>query len=199
MEDKVMLERLQEMMRESGAHLEGHFLLTSGNHSSDYMQCALLLRYPKYAAFAGAALAGRVAKYAPQMVASPALGGLIIGHEVARALDLPFIFCERQDGAMTLRRFPMPEGLRVVVIEDVVTTGVSSGEVGAVLERGGAKWVATGSVIDRSGGRSALPHAPESLWRVDFPLWKPEECPLCAKNIPIVKPGSRGSKPSDGR
>lgn len=194
MKDGEMLRRLQEIMKESGAHLEGHFLLTSGNHSSEYMQCALLLRYPEHAAFAGGALAGRVAKHAPQIVAAPAIGGLIIGHEVARALSVPFIFCERDaGGAMALRRFPMPEGLRVVVIEDVITTGVSSGEVGALLQRGGAEWVATGSVIDRSGGESALPHAPESLWQVDFPLWKPEECPLCARGIPFVQPGSRKS------
>jgi orotate phosphoribosyltransferase len=194
LEEQVMLERLREMMKESGAHLEGHFLLTSGNHSSDYMQCALLLRFPRYAAFAGEALAKKVRKYSPEIIASPALGGLIIGHETARALDIPFIFCERQDGAMALRRFPFPEGQRVVVIEDVVTTGVSSGEVGAVLAAGGAEWVGTGAVIDRSGGKSSLPSAPESLWKVDFPLWKPEECPLCAKGIPLVKPGSRPKK-----
>lgn len=191
MQESVMLEKLQEMMKESGAHLEGHFLLTSGNHSSDYMQCALLLRFPRYAAFAGEALAEKVRKYSPDIIASPALGGLIIGHEVARALDVPFIFCERRDGEMVLSRFPFPEGKRVVVIEDVVTTGVSSGEVGSVLERGGATWVGTGAVIDRSGGKSSLPHAPESLWKVAFPLWKPEECPLCAKGLPLVKPGSR--------
>lgn len=189
-----MRARLQEMMKESGAHLEGHFLLTSGNHSSDYMQCAMLLRFPKYAAFAGGALAGRIEKFSPDIIASPALGGIIIGHEVARALDVPFIFCERQDGAMVLRRFPFPEGKRVVVIEDVVTTGVSSGEVGAVLAAGGAEWVGTGSVIDRSGGRSSLPNDPESLWKVEFPLWRPEECPLCAKGLPLVKPGSRMKK-----
>ena len=189
-----MRARLQEMMKESGAHLEGHFLLTSGNHSSDYMQCALLLRFPKYAAFAGGALAERIGKFSPDIIASPALGGLIIGHEVARALDVPFIFCERQDGLMTLRRFPFPEGKRVVVIEDVVTTGVSSGEVGAVLAASGAEWAGTGAVIDRSGGRSSLPHVPESLWKVDFPLWRPEECLLCARGIPLVKPGSRTKK-----
>jgi len=95
---------------------------------------------------------------------------------------------------MSLRRFPFPEGKRVVVIEDVVTTGVSSGEVGAVLAAGGAEWAGTGAVIDRSGGRSSLPHVPESLWKVDFPLWRPEECPLCARGIPLVKPGSRTKK-----
>lgn len=194
MEVPVMLARLQEMMKESGAHLEGHFLLTSGNHSGDYMQCALLLRFPEFAAFAGESLAAKTAKYAPDIIASPAIGGLIIGHEVARALGIPFIFCERLDGKMELRRFPFPEGKRVMVIEDVVTTGVSSGEVGAVLTNGGAEWVGTGAVIDRSGGKSSLHRAPESLWKVNFALWKPEECPLCAKGLPLVKPGSRTKK-----
>lgn len=194
MEDEVMLQKLQQMMKESGAHLEGHFILTSGNHSSDYLQCALLLRYPKYAAFAGEALAARIAPLKPDFISAPAIGGLIIGHEVARTLDVPFIFCERTDGAMTLRRFPMPKGKRVVVIEDVVTTGVSSGEVGAALRAGGAQWVGTGAIVDRSEGRSSLPSAPQALWKVSFPLWKPEECPLCAKGIPVVKPGSRPGK-----
>ena len=187
-------ERLKEMMKESGAHLEGHFLLTSGNHSGDYIQCAMLLRFPEYAAFAGRALAEKIARYSPEIIASPAIGGIIIGHEVARALNIPFIFCERQGGEMTLRRFPMPEGKRVVVIEDVITTGVSSGEVGAVLAAGGAQWAGTGAIIDRSEGRSSLPMAPASLWDVAFPLWKPEECPLCARGAPLVKPGSRPPK-----
>jgi len=191
MREAVRIEKVQRMMKERSARLEGHFLLSSGNDSGDYMQCALLLRFQRYAAFAGEALAEKVRKYSPDIIASPALGGLIIGHEVARALDVPFIFCERRDGEMVLSRFPFPEGKRVVVIEDVVTTGVSSGEVGSVLERGGATWGGTGAVIDRSGGKSSLPHAPESLWKVAFPLWKPEECPLCAKGLPLVKPGSR--------
>ena len=194
MEESVMLAQLQEMMKESGAHLEGHFLLTSGKHSSDYMQCALLLRFPEYAAFAGKALAEKAAPYRPDIISAPALGGMIIGHEVARALNLPFLFCERQDGVMTLRRFPFPTGKRVFVVEDVITTGVSSGEAGAVFARDGADWVGTGAIIDRSGGNSSLPHVPESLWRVNFPLWSPEECPLCAAGKPFVKPGSRTTK-----
>ena len=194
MEESVMLARLQEMMRKSEAHLQGHFLLTSGNHSSDYMQCALLLRYPEYAEFAGRALGKMLSAFRPDMVASPALGGIIIGHEVARSLGVPFIFCERQEGKMRLRRFPFPAGMRVVVVEDVITTGISSGEVGTLLEEGGATWAATGSIVDRSGGRSSLPHVPASLWKVDFPLWNPGECPLCARGIPVVKPGSREMK-----
>lgn len=191
MQEEAVTQQLQEMMRESGAHLEGHFRLTSGYHSGDYIQCALLLRYPRYASFAGEALAERVRKYSPDLIASPAIGGIVIGHEVARALDIPFIFCERREGTMTLSRFPMPSGKRVVVIEDVITTGVSSGEVGHVLESGGALWAGTGAVIDRSGGTSSLPHPPEALWRVLFPVWSPEKCPLCKQGLPVVKPGSR--------
>ena len=194
MEESVMLAELQKMMKESDAHLEGHFLLTSGKHSSDYMQCALLLRFPEYAAFAGKALAEKVAPYHPDIISAPALGGMVIGHEVARELNLPFLFCERQDGVMTLRRFPFPAGKRVFVVEDVVTTGVSSGEVGTLFSSGGAEWVGTGAIIDRSGGKSSLPHVPESLWKVNFPLWSPEECPLCAAGKPVVKPGSRTAK-----
>ena len=191
MQEDLVAQRLREMMRESGAHLEGHFRLTSGFHSGDYIQCALLLRYPRHAEFAGRALADRVRRLSPETVASPAIGGIVIGHEVARALDLPFIFCERRDGAMTLSRFPMPVGKRVVVIEDVITTGVSSGEVGRLLEEGGAFWAGTGAIMDRSGGQSSLPHLPESLWQAVFPVWQPEDCPLCRQGLPVVKPGSR--------
>ena len=194
MDRQEVTERVQKMMRESGAHLEGHFLLTSGNHSGDYIQCAMLLRFPAFAAYAGEALAEKVAKYSPEIIASPAMGGIIIGHEVARTLDIPFIFCERQDGAMTLKRFPMPAGKRVVVIEDVITTGVSGGEAGKVLAAGGADWVGTGAILDRSEGRSCLPGAPESLWETAFPFWSPDQCPLCAAGIPLVKPGSRPLK-----
>ncbi len=194
MDKQEVAKKIREMMKESGAHLEGHFLLTSGNHSGDYIQCAMMLRFPEYAAFAGQALAERVKKYSPEIIASPAMGGIIIGHEVARALNIPFIFCERQDGEMTLRRFPLPAGKRVVVIYDVITTVVSGGEAGKVLAAGGADWVGTGAVIDRSEGKSSLPVTPESLWEVAFPFWTPGKCPLCAKGIPLVKPGSRPQK-----
>ena len=125
MTDSQVQEKLKEMLVESKAWLEGHFKLTSRRHSGNYMQCAMLLRFPKYAAFTGGEIAKRIAALKPDFIVSPALGGLIIGHEVARALDVPFLFCEREDGRMKLRRFPMPAGRRFVAVEDVVTTGGS--------------------------------------------------------------------------
>ncbi|QVL37327.1 orotate phosphoribosyltransferase [Aminirod propionatiphilus] len=179
------------MLLRSGAHLKGHFRLTSGLHSADYLQCALLLRYPAYAAFAGEALARHLAPYRPEVVLSPAIGGLIIGHEVARALGLPFLFCEREEGAMRLRRFPHPGPVPFVVVEDVITTGGSSAEVGHLIEEGGGRWVATGSVVDRSGGSHRLFGPLHSLWEASFETWNPEVCPLCRQGTPAVKPGSR--------
>lgn len=179
------------MLSESGAHLQGHFCLTSGLHSAHYLQCALLLRFPTFAAFAGEALARRLEPFRPDVVLSPAIGGLIIGHEVARALDVPFLFCERQEGVMTLRRFPHPGPVSFVVVEDVITTGGSSLEVGSLIEQGGARWVGTGCIVDRSGGSHSLPGVLHSLWEVRFETWSPGECPLCAQGLPLVKPGSR--------
>jgi orotate phosphoribosyltransferase len=191
MERGLVEERIQEMMRDSGALLEGHFLLTSGLHSANYMQCALLLRFPAYAAFAGKEIARLVEKFQPTVVISPAIGGLIIGHEVARALDVPFLFCEREEGKMSLRRFPFPEKAKVVVVEDVITTGGSVKEVGELMEEHGSQWVATACIVDRSGGKHILSHEPLSLWNVSFPVYRPDECPMCAKEIPFKKPGSR--------
>ena len=182
---------LEEIMKETGALLSGHFLLTSGLHSDRYMQCALLLQHPRHAAFAGEELAKRLAPLKPEVVVAPALGGLIIGHEVARALDVPFLFCERQEGGMVLRRFPHPGAVRFVAVEDVVTTGGSIREVGEHLAAGGASWVGSACVADRSGGQSGLPHELTSLLVATFPLYAPEACPLCAEGVPLVKPGSR--------
>lgn len=188
--DEVSM-RIQEMMKESGAHLEGHFKLTSGLHSAHYLQCALMLRFPKFAAYAGEKLAERLAPFKPDFILSPALGGLIIGHETARALDVPFLFCERIEGNMLLKRFPHPGKKRFALVEDVVTTGKSSKETALVLVNGGAEWVASGSVIDRRACSAADDFALQSLWKLEFPLYKPEECPLCSQGLPIVKPGSR--------
>lgn len=179
------------MLLESGAHLKGHFRLTSGLHSANYLQCALLLRFPAYAAFAGEALARRLAPYGPEVVFSPAIGGLIIGHEVARALKVPFLFCEREEGVMRLRRFPHPGPVPFVVVEDVITTGGSSLEVGQLVEEGGATWVATGSIIDRSDGSHRLSGPFHSLWEASFETWSPEACPLCKEGTRAIKPGSR--------
>ena len=188
--DKI--EQLKEIMRKSGAHLEGHFRLSSGLHSGNYMQCARLLAIPEYALFAGELLAEKLRGQKPDFVTAPAIGGLIIGHEVARALNIPFLFCERDDKReMKCRRFEFPENSSAIVVEDVITTGGSTMEVGKVLQDNGVVWCGTGVIVNRSGGKHELPHQPASLWDVNFEVWQPESCPLCAKGAPIVKPGSK--------
>ena len=178
-----------------GAHQQGHFLLSSGLHSADYLQCALYLAQPRRAARAGGLLAAAVSNAGldPEIIVAPAMGGLIIGHETARSLDLPFLFTERAEGAMVLRRgFGFAPGQRVVVVEDVVTTGRSTREVIAVLEDLGAAVIGVASIINRSG--RVEPFAPmpsRALLTVDFPTWSAETCPLCREGVPIAKPGSR--------
>ena len=182
-------------LTECGAHQKGHFLLSSGLHSADYLQCALYLAHPRRAARAGGLLADAIADAGldPHIVIAPAMGGLIIGHETARALDRPFLFTERSEGTMVLRRgFGLVPGQRVVVIEDVVTTGRSTREVIDILEGLGATVIGVASMINRSG--VAQPFAPlpsRSLLEVDFPTWAADECPLCREGVPISKPGSR--------
>lgn len=190
-DDKKVAARISEMMKESGAHLQGHFKLTSGLHSGHYIQCALMLRFPEFAAYAGEKLAERLAPSKPEIILSPALGGLIIGHEVARALGVPFIFCERQDGIMTLKRFPHPGNVRFALIEDVVTTGKSSRETAKILAEGGADWVASASIIDRRPEIAIDEWDLISLWKLSFPLYEQSCCPLCQEGLPLVKPGSR--------
>jgi orotate phosphoribosyltransferase len=181
-----------DLFRASGALLEGHFRLSSGLHSPGYLQCALVLQHPADAERLGRALGGRLRQYGPTVVLSPALGGLIIGHEVGRALGVRAIFAERQDGALTLRRgFSLAPGDRVVVIEDVVTTGGSTRETMEVAARAGATVVAAGAVVDRSGGASALGVPFEALMTLALPTYPPEACPMCAAGQPVVKPGSR--------
>lgn len=189
--DKAVTERIMEMMKESGAHLEGHFKLTSGLHSGHYIQCALMLRFPRFAAYAGEKLAERLAPSKPEMVLSPALGGLIIGHEVARALGVPFIFCERQDGVMRLRRFPHPGKVRFALVEDVVTTGKSSRETAKILVEGGAEWISSASIIDRRTDDAYKGWDLISLWKLCFPLYEEKDCPLCKEGLQLIKPGSR--------
>lgn len=185
--------QLEDIMIASGAYLKGHFLLTSGKHSGHYMQCAMMLRYPKNAAFAGEKIASLLSGWDIDFVASPAIGGLIIGHEVAKALDVPFIFCEREEGAMKLRRFPSPEGQRFAVVEDVITTGGSAWEVGKCLLDSGCIWTGTACIVDRSGGNHRFDRDPVSLWKTSFPLYEPDNCPLCSSGSVPYKPGSRRS------
>ena len=178
-----------------GAHQRGHFLLSSGLHSGDYLQCALYLAHPRRAARAGRLIGDAVcgAGLEPEIIVSPAMGGLIVGHETARALDLPFIFTERAEGEMVLRRgFGLGPGQRVVVVEDVVTTGRSTREVIAILEDLGADVIGVASIVNRS--TEAQPFSPlpsRALLEVDFPTWPADECPLCRDEVPIAKPGSR--------
>lgn len=184
---------VEALLADSGALAHGHFLLSSGRHSPAYVQCALLLESPERARRVGRALARLLASLRPAVVVSPALGGLIIGHEIASALGVPFRFTERQDGAMALRRgFHLAEGERVVIVEDVVTTGKSTREAAAVAEDQGAEVVAIGTIVDRTGGKNPFDVPYFHLLGLDLPTWPPEDCPLCAKGAPpAVKPGSR--------
>jgi orotate phosphoribosyltransferase len=179
------------LFREFGALLEGHFRLSSGLHSGGYLQSALVLQHPPQADALGAELGRLLAADRPTVVLSPALGGLIIGHEVARALGVRAIFAERQDGRMTLRRgFSLAPSDRVAIVEDVVTTGKSTRETMAVVS-GGAAVVCAGALVDRSGGSADLRVPFHALATLTFPTYAPETCPLCAAGQPVVKPGSR--------
>ena len=181
--------------KESGALLEGHFKLSSGLHSSVYLQCALVLQYPAKAEAFGRAIAERYAGQQIELVASPAIGGLIIGHEVARALGARFIWTERQDGEMILRRgFTVRAGERVLVVEDVVTTGGSTRETIVALQNAGANVIGAASIIDRSSGKADVGVARTSLASLDVKSFDPAECDLCDRGIEVVKPGSRASK-----
>lgn len=181
-----------DVFRETGAYLNGHFRLTSGLHSNEYLQCALVLERPATAERLGRELAEAVGGR-PDVVVSPAIGGLIIGYEVARAMGARFIFTERDAaGKMTLRRgFSVRPGESAVVIEDVVTTGGSTREVIELLQAAGVKVGGAGSIIDRSGGKVDLGVPRVALATLTVTAWTPEECPLCKEGRAIEKPGSR--------
>jgi orotate phosphoribosyltransferase len=185
-------DELLTMFRGSGALLEGHFRLSSGLHSIGYLQCALVLQHPAYADVLGRAIAEGLRDLRPTVVLSPAMGGIIIGQEVGRALGVRAIFAERQDGSLTLRRgFALEPSDRVVIIEDVVTTGGSTRETMQVATAAGSTVVGAGSVVDRSGGQANLGVPYVALLEVSLPTYEPGGCPLCAQGLPIVKPGSR--------
>ncbi len=185
-------EELLDLFRKSGALLEGHFRLSSGLHSGGYLQCALVLQYPEHAERLGRALADVTRALRPTAVLSPALGGVVIGHEVARALGVRALFTERQDGTMVLRRgFVIGDADRVLVVEDVVTTGGSTRETMQVARAAGGQVVGAASIVDRSGGTVSVDVPFETLLRVDLATHAPDVCPLCAQGLPVVKPGSR--------
>ncbi len=185
-------DELLDLYRRSGALLEGHFRLTSGLHSPGYLQCALVLQHPQHAEALGRAIADRVRELRPTVVLSPALGGVVIGQEVGRALGVRAIFCERQDGALALRRgFTLDPRDRVLVVEDVMTTGGSTRETMLVAKAAGGQVVGTASIVDRSGGTISFEVPFAALLEIALPTYEPEKCPLCAQGLPVVKPGSR--------
>jgi orotate phosphoribosyltransferase len=188
-------EAVLDLFRKSGALLEGHFRLSSGLHSNRYLQSALVLQYPEFAAALGEALGARTAHLQSTAVLSPALGGIVIGQEVGRALGIRALFAERQDGVLTLRRgFTLSPSDRVLVVEDVITTGGSTRETAKVAEASGARVIGAAAIIDRGTDAANLGLPLQSLVRLEVPSWPAEACPLCAKGEPVTKPGSR----SDG-
>jgi orotate phosphoribosyltransferase len=182
---------LLDLYRRSGALLDGHFRLTSGLHSPGYLQCALVLQHPQHAEMLGRAIAERTRDLRPTLVLSPALGGVVIGQEVGRALGVRAIFVERQDGGLTLRRgFIIGEADRVLVVEDVVTTGGSTRETMQVARAAGGQVVGAACIVNRGGGKDlGVPYV--SLIDIDLATYEPDKCPLCAQGMPVVKPGSR--------
>src|SRR5436190_13449211 len=183
------------IFRRSGALLEGHFRLSSGLHSPGYLQCALVLQHPRDAEALGAALGNLVRSLGAQTVLSPALGGIVIGQEVGRALNVRAIFAERADGTLTLRRgFTLEPGERVMIVEDVVTTGGSTRETMDVARASGAVVVGAGAIVDRSGGKQGLDVPFHALLPMAVTTYHPDDCPLCKQGIAVVKPGSRSPK-----
>lgn len=188
----ISREELLDLFRRSGALLDGHFRLSSGLHSTGYLQCALVLQDPRRAERLGQAIAAQTHALRPTVVLSPALGGVVIGHEVARALGIHALFAERQDGVLMLRRgFTLGASDRVLVVEDVLTTGGSTKETMRVAAEAGGHVVGAASIVDRSGGTASFEVPFHALFAVDLPTYQPDTCPLCARGVPVVKPGSR--------
>ncbi len=181
-----------ELYRTTGALLRGHFKLTSGLHSDVYLQSALVLQHPAHAAALGEALAESFRGSDVRTVLAPAVGGILVAHEVARALGIRALFSERENGVMRLRRgFSLERGERCVVVEDVITTGGSTREVVTCVEENGGTVVGVGSLIDRSGGAAAFAVKRVALATVTATTWQPDSCPLCREGSTAIKPGSR--------
>jgi len=193
--ERLSDETILAELAQAGAILHGHFQLTSGRHSDTYVQCARILEDPGLTTRLAEAMVGlveeRFGTRAIDIVAAPAVGGIIVGFAVAQALGVKFIFSERQDGAMTFRRgFEVPRGSRVLVVEDVVTTGGSVAEVVALVRASGGSVPAVTSIIDR-GGPKAFDVDFVPLLRLEVESWEPRECTLCESGVPIYSPGSR--------
>ena len=190
--DRAEMERI---FKQTGLMLEGHFLLTSGRHSNRYMQCAKLFQYPEFSEMICKDLAGRFAGQKIDLVVGPAVGGIIMSYEMARQFNVPNIFAERENGAMTLRRgFSIPEGAKVLVVEDVVTTGGSVREVMDIVAEAKAEVVGVCVVVDRSGGKIDFGVPFEAAYETEIQSYEPSQCPLCEQGLELVKPGSRKLK-----
>lgn len=192
----ISQETVKEVLIKAEVLLEGHFLLTSGRHSDKYMQCAKLLQYPEYSETIAAAIAQNFKDEQIDIVIAPAIGGIIIGYEVARQLKVKNMFAERVDGKMTLRRnFEIPEGAKVLVVEDVVTTGGSVKEVMEVVKQQGGQVIGVGVIVDRSNGAVDFGVPCRAALSMEVVSYAPEECPICKNtDLPVVKPGSRQFK-----
>ena len=189
-------EQVIDQFRATGALLEGHFQLSSGLHSTVYLQCALVLQFPDKAEAFGRAIAEKFQGQGIQLVASPAIGGIVIGHEVARALGARFVWTEREAGQMTLRRgFTVSPGEKTLVVEDVVTTGGSTRDTIEALEKAGADVVAAASIIDRSAGGADVGVPLRALASLKVLSVEAADCDACKLGEPVVKPGSRKAAP----
>ena len=186
-------EELMQILTETGAYQSGHFKLSSGLHSGNYIQCSQLLKFPRIAEKVCAEIGELFKDENIEMVVGPAIGGILVAYEVGRALNVPAIFAERENGVMTLRRgFHVEPGTRCLVTEDVLTTGGSAQEVVELLQSKGAEVVAATSIIDRTPGNTIKLKVPfKSLIQLSFPTHNPEECPMCKEGMPIQKSGSR--------
>jgi orotate phosphoribosyltransferase len=189
-------EQVIDQFRATGALLEGHFQLSSGLHSTVYLQCALVLQFPERAEAFGRAIAEKFQGQGIALVASPAIGGIVIGHEVARALGARFVWTEREAGQMTLRRgFTIVPGEKTLIVEDVVTTGGSTRDTIEAVRRAGADVVGAASIIDRSGGSADVGVPLSSLASLRVLSVEAADCDACKLGEPVVKPGSRKAAP----
>jgi orotate phosphoribosyltransferase len=186
---------LQAMLQRTGALLHGHFRLSSGLHSADYIQCALLLENPRDAKMIGVDLAAKIRSMAPKKIVSPALGGVIVGYAVAEALNIPFVFTERKEGRMTLRRgFGIHPDEPVVIVEDVVTTGKSTRETAEVVRAAGGRVVGFAAILNRSGRENPFDAPFAALGTMALETYSETICPICASGVALDAPGSRYSK-----
>ncbi len=185
-------EKALEIFEKSGALLNGHFLLTSGLHSPHYFQCAKVLQHPKYTEMFCREIVKNFKEDTIDCVISPAVGGIVVGQECARLLNCRSIFSERENSVMTLRRgFEIRHDERVLVVEDVVTTGGSVKEVIELVRGAGAEVVGVGFIVDRSGDKQLFDVPAFSVFKMEVVTYQPDSCPLCEKGVPVIKPGSR--------